>query len=154
MGKKLATENAAVSPLQRAVKKVLGVRELTILIILILFSGVLSVSSSNFLTLSNIRVIFNGLAYEMIVCAFMAITLIGGMVDFSVGSVLGIGGFVCSLLLLQGLNMWLCILIALAVGALLGAINGIIISKLNILPMVATMGTWMAYEEMCIRDSL
>lgn len=127
-------------------RSLVEIRELTILTILILLIATLSVSSKNFLTLSNIRVIFTGLSYEMIVCAFMAITLIGGMIDFSVGSVLGIGGFVCSIFLLQGMNMWIAIVITLLIGFGLGAINGIIISKLHIIPLVATMGTWMAYK--------
>ncbi len=141
-----STAKSPISPLKRVADKVFGVRELTIFIILVLFSVVLSLTSPNFLTASNIRVIFTGLSYDMLVCSFMAITLIGGMIDFSVGSMLGFCGFACSLMLLQGWNMWLCILITICIGLAMGSINGIIVSKLNILPMVATMGTWMAYK--------
>ncbi|MEG1757840.1 MAG: ABC transporter permease [Oscillospiraceae bacterium] len=137
---------AKTSSLKKFGKKLFSVRELTILTILILFCSVLAVTSENFMSLSNFRVILTGLSYEMIVCAFMAITLIGGMIDFSVGSVLGLGGFICSLLLLKGINVWICILITLVIGFLLGSVNGIIVSKLGILPMVGTMGTWMAYK--------
>jgi ribose transport system permease protein len=124
----------------------LSMRELTIFIILLLFSIFLSLATNKFLTVPNIRVILIGLSYEMIVCAAMTIGLIGNQVDFSVGSTVGFCGFVCCILLRMGWNMWICIVIALAAGALLGVINGLLVCKLNILPLVATMGTWMIYK--------
>jgi ribose transport system permease protein len=124
----------------------LGMRELTIFIILLLFSTFLSLATNKFLTVPNVRVIFIGLSYEMIVCAAMTVGLIGNQIDFSVGSTVGFCGFACCIMLRMGWNMWICIAIALGLGAILGAINGILVCKLNILPLVATMGTWMIYK--------
>ena len=144
MGNNTSTKNT--SALKTIFHKIVSVRELTILVILVVFCTFLSITSPNFLKASNIRVIFTSLSYEMGICAFMAISLIGGSSDFSVGSVLGIGGFVCSLMLISGINMWICIITSIVVGTILGSINGVLVCKLKILPMVATMGTWMAYK--------
>lgn len=132
--------------LNSVMHRIINVRELTISVILVGFCVFLSIASPNFLTPSNIRVIFTSLSYEMGICAFMAVSLIGGNIDFSIGSVLGIGGFLCSMMLLSGMNMWLAILLTIIVGLILGGINGILVGKLHIIPMVATMGTWMAYK--------
>jgi ribose transport system permease protein len=142
------SNTGAVNKIKSIGVTLLGMRELTIFIILLLFCTVLAISTNKFLTVPNIRVILIGLSYEMIVCALMTVGLIGNQIDFSVGSSVGFCGFVCCLLLRMGWNMWICIVIALAVGAILGIINGVLVCKLNIIPLVATMGTWMIYKGM------
>lgn len=50
------------------------------------------------------------------------------------------------MMLNKGVSVPLAILIGLTAGFLLGALNGVIINKLGLTPLVATMGTWMAYR--------
>jgi ribose transport system permease protein len=138
--------NTVAKKIKEIVSILLGIREFTLSIILLLFCILLAISSKSFLTMSNFRVIFIGLSYEMIVCSVMTIALIGGLIDFSVGSMVGLSGFVCSIMLKFGWNIWICIFCSLILGIIFGLINGVIICKLKILPMVATMGTWMLYK--------
>jgi len=127
-------------------KSLLEMREMTILLIVLVFCVVLSLSSPYFLTSTNAMIIINGLALDIIIAVGMTIALIGGNIDFSVGSTLGVSGFVTALLLQRGTYIPLSILIGILVGIILGFLNGIMVVKLKVLPIVVTMGTWMGYK--------
>ncbi|MEE2866480.1 MAG: ABC transporter permease, partial [Pseudomonadota bacterium] len=87
--------------------------------------------------------------------AFLAIgmtfVIITGGIDLSVGSIVGLCGMVAGYLILNGVdlgigyslyfNIFEIILITLAVGVFVGAINGVLITRLNVAPFIATLGT-------------
>jgi len=128
------------------VSGLLQIKELTILLIVLVLGIFLSISSRFFLTTNNLRIIMNGLALDMIIATSMTILLIGGYIDFSVGSMLGCAGFMAGLIMQAGHSVPLAILAALGFGLVLGAINGILVVNLKVIPIVVTMGTWMAYK--------
>jgi erythritol transport system permease protein len=72
-------------------------------------------------------------------------------IDLSVGSIVGLTGMVAGGLISQGLKLptfgviiyfqvWVIILIALFVGVFVGYINGILITRFNVAPFIATLG--------------
>jgi ribose/xylose/arabinose/galactoside ABC-type transport system permease subunit len=126
--------------------RILDIRELSLLILILLSSITLSLATPYFLTINNVLIIFNGLALDMIIATGMTISLIGGLIDFSVGSILGCAGFISARLLSLNVPVFICILAGIFSGILLGLLNGIIINKLKVLPIVATIGTWMAFK--------
>ena len=77
----------------KSLQKLLQVREITLLIIILLSCVVLSIASPYFLTRSNALIVLNGMALQMIVACGVTISLIGGNIDFSVGSILGCAAF-------------------------------------------------------------
>lgn len=107
------------------------------LILLILFIF-LSVSSPSFLTAENISNLLLQSVFVMIVAFGTMFVLSMGGIDLSVGSVLGLCGGITGWLMMSGINMWVAILAGLILGALIGAFNGFIITKLNISPFLAT----------------
>lgn len=121
-------------------------REISLAILLVLFALCLSIATPNFLQVANFRVLLQGMATDMMIAIPMCISLIAGNIDFSGGSALCLNGAICALMLNQGLPVPLAILIGLTSGFLLGGLNGVIINKLGLTPLVATMGTWMAYR--------
>lgn len=127
-------------------KGLLEMREFSILLIILVMSTVLSLVSSSFFSAMNWIIILNGFALNMIFGVGMTISLIAGNIDFSVGSTLGVCGFTTALLLQRGLPIPLTILVVFLCGAFLGLINGFLIIRLKVLPIVVTMGTWMAYQ--------
>lgn len=127
-------------------QKILEIRELTLLVLILLSCMVLSLVSKYFFSISNALIILNGMALQMVVACGVTIALIGGNIDFSVGSILGCSAFATAQLLSKGLPIAVCILGGLATGALLGYINGCIVTKLKVAPIVVTIGTWMAYK--------
>ena len=122
------------------------IKEMTILLIVLALGIFMSIASNYFLTINNLRIILNGFALDMIIATAMTILLIGGNIDFSVGSILGCSGFICGLLLQRGTPIPLAILAALVLGAVMGTVNGVLVVQLKVLPIVVTMGTWMAYK--------
>lgn len=117
------------------------------ILLLVLVLGVfMALNSRQFLTTANFKTIGNYMANDMIIGAFLTISLIAGNTDFSVGSNMGCSAFVCGLLLNAGLPVWVCILVGLCVGVAIGALNAFCIVQLKVVPMIATMGTWMAFK--------
>lgn len=126
--------------------KCFAVREITILIIVLFFGIIMTIASPFFLTKANFKVVVNSISTDMIVTCAVTIALISGNIDFSIGSIIGITGFFTGILLNNGVPIIPAILCGFVMGALLGLINGLIVTKLKIIPLVATMGTWMAYK--------
>jgi len=71
-----------------------------------------------------------------------ALVMIGGGLDFSVGSVFTLGGLLCAWLLVHGVPWPLAIAGGLCGGAFVGVINYLIISRLHVPPIIATLGTF------------
>lgn len=86
------------------------------------------------------------MATDMIIGAFLTVSLIAGNTDFSVGSNMGCSAFVCGLMLNAGQSIPVSILCGLLAGVAIGALNAFIVVNLRVLPMIATMGTWMAFK--------
>jgi ribose/xylose/arabinose/galactoside ABC-type transport system permease subunit len=75
----------------------------------------------------------------------MTFVLITGGIDLSVGSNMYLSGAVAGLLMQDvGAPMWLAILACLAVGLLFGAVNAFLVTRLSVIPFVATLGTMVA----------
>lgn len=128
------------------IRALFEMKELTILLIVIVFCVFLSFASPHFLRTSNLLIIVNGLALNMIIAVGLTISLIGGNTDFSVGSMMGCCAFITGKLLVAGVSIPLAMIGGLCTGILLGMINGVLVVRLKVLPIVVTMGTWMAYK--------
>jgi len=61
-------------------------------------------------------------------------------IDLSVGSTLALTVVVTADLMKKGMPVWVAILAGVAVGAILGAINGVLVSRGRIPPFIATLG--------------
>lgn len=145
---KEAAQERVVKDGRLAVKagNILQKREVSLSILLVIFGVCLTLATPNFLQPSNFRVMLQGMSTDMMIAIPMCISLIAGNIDFSAGSALCLNGAICGLLLNNGVSVPLAILVALVSGFALGALNGVIINKLGLTPLVATMGTWMAYR--------
>lgn len=83
--------------------------------------------------------IFNQGSRTMLLALGMTLVIATGGVDLSVGSVVAIAGAVCALLLKDGAGLVTTVAAAAGVGALAGAINGTLISRFAVQPIVATL---------------
>ena len=90
----------------KSIQKLLQIRELTLLVIILLSCVVLSIVSPYFLTRSNALIVLNGMALEMIVACGVTISLIGGNIDFSVGSILGCAAFTTARCMAADFGRW------------------------------------------------
>jgi ribose/xylose/arabinose/galactoside ABC-type transport system permease subunit len=75
----------------------------------------------------------------MLLALGMTLVIATGGVDLSVGSVVAIAGAVCALLLNAGTGLILTVAAAAGVGALAGGVNGVLVARIGIQPIVATL---------------
>src|SRR5580698_6222022 len=110
---------------------------LVIWIGLVLLFGMLS---QNFLTARTFAALANRIPALAVVSAGMTLVLIIGGIDLSVGSVLGLCGSVLGVALVNWhLPLGLAIALALGIGLLAGALNGIISVGLGIPSFIVTL---------------
>jgi erythritol transport system permease protein len=131
---------------------VMKLRTLIALFILVIaFTAMLANKGINFLNPLNLATVAKHVALTGIMGIGMTFVIITGGIDLSVGSVVGICGMVAGGLIREGLvlnmfgmtvyfHVWAIILICLALGVLIGALNGVMITKLNVAPFIATLG--------------
>ncbi|MDN5900661.1 MAG: ABC transporter permease, partial [Brachybacterium sp.] len=111
---------------------------------------VFSLLSPNFLTVNNLLIMSSHVAIFALLSLGQLLVVLTGGIDLSVGSTLGftavIGGF-----LLRGVeldifgvtlypNVAASVLIAVVLGGLIGALNGVLVAKFRVAPFVATLG--------------
>jgi len=110
------------------------------LVVLVVFCIIIAILNPRFLTVSNILNILRQTSINSVIATGMTFVILIGGIDLSVGSILAISGAVAASIISQGANAYIAILLALAVGAGLGAFNGLIISKGKLQPFIATLG--------------
>lgn len=75
-----------------------------------------------------------------------AIVIVTRNIDVSVGSTLALSGIVGAMLMQGGAPIWVAAIVVLALGAVLGAVNGIGVAYGHVPPIVMTLGTLAAYR--------
>jgi len=121
-------------------EKFKNIRELSILVIIIIFSFILRFLTPYFLTYNNLKTVAIGLSADGIIAIGMTIALISGGFDLSVGSVMALSGVTTATLYAGGFNIWLAVLIGLLISALCGLVNGYFIGKVGLNPFITTLG--------------
>lgn len=110
------------------------------LIILILIV-VMSVINSKFLTVSNFINVFRQVCVVGICSLGVSFVVLGGEIDLSSGMGATFAGCNAALLITKcNLPMWLAIIIAIAIGALVGAFSGLIVTYWKIPSFIGTLG--------------
>jgi ribose transport system permease protein len=101
----------------------------------------LSFATDSFLTSRNIFTVLRQAAIVSIVgIGEMLVMLLGGM-DVSLAAILGFSGvFTAGLIVNHGWPIWLAILAGVLMGGVIGLINGLLVTKVKINPVIATLG--------------
>ncbi|MBN2628649.1 MAG: ABC transporter permease [Spirochaetales bacterium] len=105
----------------------------------------------NFLHPLNLITISKHVAITGIMAIGMTFVIITGGIDLSVGSIVGLVGMIAGGLIHEGLvlnifgitiyfHVWVIILICLVLGVLMGGVNGLLITRLNVAPFIGTLG--------------
>ncbi len=115
-------------------------RQYGILIALLCIGAVLSVLEPAFLTSYNILNILRQTSVIGIMAVGMTFVILTAGIDLSVGSILALTGVICAGLEHRGWPVLLVVVATLALGSLIGAINGIVITKGKVTPFVVTLG--------------
>ena len=116
-------------------------RELPIIIFTVIVILVFSTATENFLSIGNLRVLGDQSAQIGIVSVTVTMVIILGGIDLSVGSLMALVAAVVGILLNQSVAPPLTCLIGVALGALCGLLNGLLITVVGIPDIIATLGT-------------
>ena len=91
---------------------------------------------------SIINMLQNNAVYGLLAIGEMMVIITAG-IDISIGATLSLTGVICCRMMAENLEVpgivWL--LLALVIGALCGAFNGILVGYFKMVPMIATLGT-------------
>jgi len=110
-----------------------------------------SVAAPNFLSAANLILMSKHVALNAFLAMGMTFVIVTGGIDLSVGSIVGLCAMVAGGLILNGLDLLIgytvyfnvieVIGITLCVGLAIGAVNGVLVTRLNVAPFIATLGT-------------
>jgi ribose transport system permease protein len=100
-----------------------------------------SIRSEQFLSVSNTINILSNVSVIGIVSIGQALTLISGGFDLSVGGTVPLGAVIYTQLINSGIEIVPAILLTVCAGGVVGVVNGVLITKVGINPLIATLGT-------------
>ncbi len=123
------------------VDRVLKMRELAILAVLVVMLTATQIDNSAFLSQQGVKDLLLNATILLLVAVGEAMVVITRNVDLSVGSVLGVSAFAAGTFLQSGGNPVLAVLLAVALGAAFGALNGMLVSIGQVPALVVTLGT-------------
>ena len=110
---------------------------------LIAITIILSLSSPHFLQYSNLLNVFRQASLLLVLSSGMTLVLLIGGIDLSVGSVATLTSCLVAKMLTTGQPILIItggVILSLAVGALCGLINGVMVAKVKLPPFIATLG--------------
>lgn len=110
-----------------------------------------SVTSPAFLSVRNLIIVSEQVAVFAILGIGMTFVILGAGIDLSVGSVTGLAAMVAGGMISQGLrvpffdvaifsNVVITCLVTLTIGAVVGVVNGVFITRLRVTPFIQTLG--------------
>jgi len=137
------------SPAARAVAAVVGSRESAIALVLVLLVAAATVKTHSFLFSANSwRDLLLTPAILILLAVGEAVVIITRNVDLSVGSMLAISAYLTGRLFVShpGLPILVVVLAGLAVGMLLGLVNGLLVALARVPALVITLGTLYIYR--------
>ncbi|WP_245418707.1 MULTISPECIES: ABC transporter permease [unclassified Mesorhizobium] len=151
------SENEAQAPVEqrealplRIVRRLANSRELTLFVLVVLLALAMTiVYPHNFPTGPNMRAVLLNLAPVGILVCGMMLLMIAGTFDLSVGSTLALSGVWAGVV--AGWWGWpaeAALLVGVLVGAVAGLINGLIVTRIGINALIATLGTLTIYRSL------
>jgi ribose/xylose/arabinose/galactoside ABC-type transport system permease subunit len=118
--------------------------------------AVLTGAPARYLSPFNLRVVLSQTVIVAMGAIGMTIIMIGGGIDLSVGATIALTGVVAALALQASIPGTVAILLAMLVGGAVGLTNGLLITRLRVVPFIATLGMlgmargvakWLAHEQ-------
>jgi ribose/xylose/arabinose/galactoside ABC-type transport system permease subunit len=106
----------------------------------------MTILDPNFLTVRNLFNVLNQQSTLGIATLGVAMALIAGCIDLTVGNVLASTASIAALLLTAGVNEVYVIILTVIAGLIAGLINGIIVVKTKIDSFIATLGLMSVYQ--------
>ena len=115
-------------------------RRLILILLMIVLGAALSIRYPTFLTLGNITTLFQEAALYGIVALGMTFVLITAEIDISIGAVIAFTSMLCvNFLVHTQIPVLLFVPVAVAIGALIGVVNGFFITRFKLPDFIVTL---------------
>ncbi|MED1568011.1 ABC transporter permease subunit [Bacillus paramycoides] len=121
-------------------KRVFKMHETSIIILLLLYIAFVGVMNPSFVQLSSLSLIMKSSVILVILAIGQSFVLFTKNIDVSVGSSMGLSAAVCGMLLTDGYSTFISIFAAIILGALIGLVNGIGVTKFRVPAIIMTLG--------------
>lgn len=115
--------------------------EIAMFCIFIAFFFVMSFVSEYFFSSQNMKNVMSQVSSNAMLSIGMTMVIITSGIDLSVGSTLGLSGMIGCMVLMNTQNIVLGVLVILAVGSVIGLVNGILIGYFEMPAFIVTLGT-------------
>jgi ribose transport system permease protein len=118
------------------------------------FLGLLAVATiinPRYFSYGNLSTLMLQASIKGIITLGMALVIICGMIDLSVGSIVALVGGLGVVVLNYTGNPWLTLAFCILFGALLGSINGLLVAFGRIAPFIVTLATMSAYRSIIVQ---
>lgn len=112
-----------------------------ILPVLIVIAIIFSCIAPNFLTENNLLNIVRQASINIVLATGMTVVILTGGIDLSVGSVLAVSAVTAMVVSLMPELGWAAVPIALLIGLVLGALNGLLVAYAGLPPFIVTLGS-------------
>ena len=121
-------------------------------VVLLLIVGFTSVNSDVFFTVKNLRNILAQTSVLAVIAAGSTMLMVAGLIDLSIGNMMSVVGVVAGLMMLSGDNypLGIIMLVAVALSAVLGLCNGLLVAFSPSHPFVITLGVSILFEGIAI----
>ena len=131
-------------------KKITGSREVLLAIILIILIAVVTIIQPSFLSFRSFSDLLKNNAITLVLSLGMLCVMLVGGIDISIMSTLALSGMAVGMLLKYEhiSSPLLAFIIAIAIGIACGFVVGLIISRADVPPIIATMGFMYIYRAM------
>lgn len=120
-----------------------------IILVIVVVCIFMTFRSSNFMTTNNILNILRQISVYGILACGMAFSMMTGGIDLTVGATAGVAGAISALMITNGTNMILAIVVSLLSGAVMGWLAGITIAHTGIPPFIMTLGLQITFRGVC-----
>lgn len=133
--------------MELAYKKSVGIfQKLGPLLAFILLFFAVAILNPSFIAPLNILNLLRQVSINALIAFGMTFVILTGGIDLSVGSILALSSALMAGMIASGLDPVLAILVSAMLGALMGRVNGLLITKGKVAPFIATLATMTIYR--------
>ena len=111
------------------------------LLAVIAIFAMLTDTPDQYLSVRNFRIVVAQTVIVALGAIGMTMIIVSGGIDLSVGSVIALTGVVTAIAIRDGVSPLMAVVYSVLAGGVVGVINGLLITRLRVIPFIATLGT-------------
>jgi ribose transport system permease protein len=117
-------------------------QEFSLIMVILVLGAAATSRNSVFLSVGNLVELARATVIYFVMACAATLVLIGGGLDFSIGSIFTLGGLTVAFAMVHGAPWPLAVIAGLLAGAVCGLVNALIIERLGVPPIITTLGTF------------